>query len=255
MYRFDETYAVVWWDPRTLALDAPAGYGLRRDDLISKDGDPKQVAARLAAYRHWESDRDRAVVNGRVPSLNVTTATTLAVERSAAPVATASSIEVLDVSHALNRPFGARFGTLVHATLATVRLDASADSVAAVASVQARILPAAIREPYTADEVQAAATVVSALIGSPLFDRIRQADARGGCERELPIAWKAEDGTLVEGTIDLAFVDADGLTVIDFKTDRELATDLSRYTRQLELYCRAIESARGVAARGLLVKI
>ena len=143
----------------------------------------------------------------------------------------------------------------MHATLATVRLDASAGSVAAVAGVQARILPAAIREPYTAEEVQAAATVVSTLISSPLFERIRQADAGGACERELPIAWKADDGTLVEGTIDLAFADADGLTVIDFKTDRELATDLSRYTRQLELYCKALGAARGVTARGLLVKI
>ena len=265
MYRFapstesrtpsPESYSVVWWDPRALALDVPAGYGLRRDDLISKDGDPKHVAARLAAYHEWESDRDRAVASARVPSVNVRTATTLAVEPAAAALADASSIEVLDVSHALNRPFGARFGTLVHATLATVRLDASADSVAAVAGVQARILPAAIREPYTAEEVEAAATVVSTLIGSPLFERIRQAEAGGACERELPIAWKADDGTLVEGTIDLAFADADGLTVIDFKTDRELAADLGRYARQLELYCKALGAARGVAARGLLVKI
>jgi ATP-dependent exoDNAse (exonuclease V) beta subunit len=93
------------------------------------------------------------------------------------------------------------------------------------------------------------------LLGSPLFDRIRQAERRGRCERELPIAWKADDGTLVEGTIDLAFEDADGLTVIDFKTDRELATDLGRYTHQLELYCRALGEARGARTRGLLMKI
>ena len=32
-------YSVVWWDPHVLALDADSGYGLRRDDLIAKDGE------------------------------------------------------------------------------------------------------------------------------------------------------------------------------------------------------------------------
>ena len=249
-----DAYSVVWWDPRALALDVSSGYGLRRDDLISKDGDPHEVAARLGAYRSWQADRDRAVTAARVPSINVRTATALAVE-AGPPAATPTAIEVVDVPRAVDRPSGARFGTLVHATLATVRLDAAPAAVAAVASVQARILPAAIKEPYANDEVQAAANVVVALLASPLFERIREADQRGRCERELPIAWRADDGTLVEGTIDLAFEEADGLTVIDFKTDRELAADLGRYTRQLELYCRALGQARGSAARGLLMKI
>ena len=46
-----DAYSVVWWDPRTLKLDADSGYGLRRDDLISKDGDPVKVAERLADVR------------------------------------------------------------------------------------------------------------------------------------------------------------------------------------------------------------
>src|SRR6185295_8279355 len=32
-------YSVTWWDPRALSLGAVSGFGLRRDDLIVKDGD------------------------------------------------------------------------------------------------------------------------------------------------------------------------------------------------------------------------
>jgi ATP-dependent helicase/nuclease subunit A len=124
-----------------------------------------------------------------------------------------------------------------------------------VAHTQGRILPAAVREPYAEAEVRAAVEVVASLLASTLFHRIRDAERQGNCDRELPIVWKADDGTLIEGTIDLAFEDAAGLTVIDFKTDRELAGDLSRYTRQLEIYCRALSAARGAPARGILMKI
>ena len=67
--------------------------------------------------------------------------------------------------------------------------------------------------------------------------------------------WKAADGTLIEGTIDLAFEDDQGMTVIDFKTDRELATDLDRYRRQLAVYCQALGTLRGTTARGILARV
>ena len=44
----------------SLSLDADSGYGLRRDDLIAKDGDPAKVAARLAEYQQWRTERDEA---------------------------------------------------------------------------------------------------------------------------------------------------------------------------------------------------
>ena len=46
-----------------------------------------------------------------------------------------------------------------------------------------------------------------------------------------------------------------GLTVVDFKTDRELATDLERYTRQLTVYCQALGALRGTTARGILARV
>jgi ATP-dependent helicase/nuclease subunit A len=254
-----ESYSVVWWDPHVLALDADSGYGLRRDDLISKDGDPAKVAARLALYEQWRSGREASATRARVPSLRVRTATSVALDRAFDPTLedgpAAPEIEIIDFSRSAERPFGPRFGSLVHATLATVPLDASERVIKAVAHAQGRILPPAGHERYTEEEEYAAVEVVTSLLKNPLFDRVRQAERAGRCDRELPIVWKAPDGTLIEGTIDLAFDDLTGLTVVDFKTDRELATDLERYRRQLTVYCQALGTLRNTTARGILARI
>jgi ATP-dependent exoDNAse (exonuclease V) beta subunit len=179
----------------------------------------------------------------------------MAVDRGIDNGPDAPDIEVVDFSRHAVRPFGPRFGTLVHATLATAPLDASDDVVARVARAQGRILPTAGADPYAEEEVYAAVEVVSSLLRDPLFDRVRQAERAGRCDREFPVAWKAPDGTLIEGTIDLVFEDLTGLTVVDFKTDRELSGDLQRYTRQLTVYCRALSALRNIPARGILAKI
>jgi ATP-dependent exoDNAse (exonuclease V) beta subunit len=241
-----------------LKLKADAGYGLRREDLIAKDGDPTKVAERLAAYESWRADREMVTRKARVPSVRVRTATSVATDRALGLMPAAAGvpeIDVISVSRTTERPFGARFGSLVHATLATVPLDAGEETIRAVASAQARILPTDGREPYADEEVYAAVDVVASLLTSPLFDRVREAGRAGRCDRELPITWTAPDGTLIEGTIDLAFEDAGGLTVVDFKTDRELSTDLERYRRQLTVYCQALSLLRGKPARGILARV
>jgi ATP-dependent helicase/nuclease subunit A len=253
--RIPEHYSAVWWDPRALSFDADSGSGLRRDDLIAKDGDPASVAERLAEYRTWQVDRQATVSRAAVPSLKVRTATSIALDRAFDGPAEPIEIDVVDFTRHLERPFGPRFGTLVHATLATVPLDASDDVVKAVATAQGRILPTRNHNPYAEEEVHAAVEVVSSVLRDPLFERVRRAERAGRCDRELPVAWKGPDGTLVEGTIDLVFEDLTGLTVVDFKTDRELSSDLDRYTRQLTVYCRALATLRHTTARGILAKI
>jgi hypothetical protein len=37
-------FDVVWWDPRVLRLGADAPFGLRREELISKDVEPGRMA-------------------------------------------------------------------------------------------------------------------------------------------------------------------------------------------------------------------
>ena len=104
-------------------------------------------------------------------------------------------------------------------------------------------------------EQVAAVRAVKAVLAHPLLDRARSAVTSGRFFREMPITWKAPDRSIVEGTIDLAFEDNDGLTVLDFKTDRELATDLDRYRRQLTVYCRALAALRGRKPRGILLRV
>ena len=64
------------------------------------------------------------------------------------------------------------------------------------------------------------------------------------------------DGTLVEGVVDLAFEEHGAWTVIDYKTDREMAVaGEDRYRRQVALYATAIAHATGAPASGVLVRI
>jgi ATP-dependent helicase/nuclease subunit A len=247
-------YHVVWWDPHALALEAASPLGLRRDDLIAKDVEPAVVSARLDAYRQWLADRGATIARASVPDVSVRRATELASHRPLPFLdAALPQIEVVDVARSRQRPSGPLFGSLVHATLATVPLDAAETTVRRVAETQSRILLGF--GAGVAEEAIAAAEVVGAVLRHPLFERVRAADAVGRCSRELPIIWQAPDGALVEGTVDLAFEDGDDLAVLDFKTGRELDADTDRYLRQVAIYCVALGSLRGRAARGIVMRI
>jgi ATP-dependent exoDNAse (exonuclease V) beta subunit len=233
--------------------------GLRRDDLIAKDGAAAAVDARLQAYQRWQTSRAAAIAQASAPSVKIVTATQLAADREVPLIESTESaaVENLNLSRIQGRPFGPLFGTLVHAALATVPLDSDEATVARIAKTQGRILLGF--GDGVDEEAYAAAEVVSAVLRHPFFDRVRAADAAGRCYRELPIIWQAPDGTLIEGTVDLAFeegpADSPVFVVLDFKTDRELDTDLERYRRQLAIYCQALAELRGLATRGILMRV
>jgi len=147
------------------------------------------------------------------------------------------------------RPGGPRFGTLVHATLATVALDATPAQVAEGVGLQARILGA------TAEEVAAAQALVAAALAHPLMARARDAWRAGRCRRETPVASHEPDGSLLEGVLDLAFEDASGWTVVDFKTDADMGAPLARYRRQVSLYASVVARATGAKATAVLMQL
>ena len=122
-----DKYHVVWWDPHSLVLQAPNFGGLRRDDLIAKDGDQAGVDKRMGEYRAWQADRAAAVARAKTPSVVAHTATELAHDGALPARADDGQIDVIDLPRPAARPFGPRFGSLVHATLATVALDADAE--------------------------------------------------------------------------------------------------------------------------------
>ncbi|HWF85051.1 MAG TPA: UvrD-helicase domain-containing protein [Vicinamibacterales bacterium] len=282
------SYAAVWWDPHALELGAETAAGIRRETLIMKDVPDAIVADGLREYTTWRTLRTDAVTKGSTPSIVVRTATEWAastdrieisssasVDESAAPTqrglfdAPESAAEAGDrrahgehdrerrreevvVVDARGReqPGGARFGELVHATLAVVPLGADRSTIDALAAVQGRILAA------PADEIAASVGIVERVLAHDLLQRARAADAIGACRRETPVTLSLADGTLVEGVVDLAFLEAGAWTIVDYKTDREIAgSGEAQYRRQVGLYASAIAHATGQSARGVLVRV
>jgi ATP-dependent helicase/nuclease subunit A len=244
----DNGYGVVWWDPRALALNVPQSFGLRQEELLKESDDPEVLKRDLEAYRNWETRRGNVRQRAAKPGVIFRTATAEARSESIL-VEPGSNVEVIELPRDLNRPSGPRFGSLVHATLAAVRLDANADQVQQIVDLYARVLGAAEKETAAA-----AATVQSAL-AHPLMTRVRDALSQGRCRRETPITLTLADGTLVEGVLDLAFCEKDAWTVVDFKTDRELEKELAHYKRQVSLYALSIERATGQHCIGILMRV
>jgi ATP-dependent helicase/nuclease subunit A len=146
------------------------------------------------------------------------------------------------------RPAGTRYGTLVHAALATVPLDADPPTVARFVETQGRVVAA------TTEEVVSATEVTRAVLAHATFDAARAAERRGTLLRETPITIDV-GGTLVEGVADCVFEDDRGYVVIDFKTDRATGDVLDRYRTQVGLYAEAVARATGKPARAVLMKV
>jgi ATP-dependent exoDNAse (exonuclease V) beta subunit len=160
-------------------------------------------------------------------------------------------IQLDKVSRAyVERPNGRWFGALVHAVLAAVDFDAGADEIGAVAHTNARLMDA------TAEEADAAISTVRAAVQHPLMQRAAKAQA---LRRETPLQHYREDGTLIEGVVDLAFQESTpefrGWTVVDFKTDREIEKAESQYRAQVAAYVEAIRVASAGPARGFLLVV
>ena len=151
------------------------------------------------------------------------------------------------------RPSGRRFGALVHAILASVDLDADADAIQASAAVNGRLVGA------TEEEIIAAVVAVRATLEHPILRRAAASARKGEIRRETPVLLTLDDGSLVEGVVDLAFREDTpefaGWTVVDFKTDREFATSSDRYKAQVIAYSAAIQAATGLPSRGILLVV
>ena len=235
-------HEVVWWSPQAMELDLEENLGLRQQKLLQVDDGELRSSHGIQRHDAWQRTRAALHERGQQPRLVVVRAT----EHAAADAETLDGdvpVEVVPV--AANRPHGPRFGTLVHAVLATIPFDAAPEDVRRLADIEARILGA------TADETAAAAQAVAAALAHPLLRRA----ARSTCRRETPVAFTLDGGVVVEGVIDAAFADDDGWTVIDFKTDAELEPRLAEYRAQVRLYVRAVTVATGKPARGVLLRV
>ena len=237
------THSVVFWDPRALGLDREDDAGQRQQKILAVDD--KGIIAKIGIEQHaaWKHHRDVSVAASATPSRVVRTVTELKEDEGG------ELADVLVESTQGNkraRPHGKRFGILVHAMLAAVPLEGDESKIADAARIHARIVGA------SEEEAAAARDVVAAALAHPLLARARAAVR---VERETALMLETDDGAIVEGVVDLAFLEKDGWTVVDFKTDLEIAGRKAEYIRQIDAYARAITAATGEPARGALLAV
>ena len=238
------THGVVFWDPSALGLDKEDDAGQRQQKILALDEKGTVAKEGIEQHASWKRAHDAAIASASVPTLVVRTVTD---EKSAtSPVPTDVAFETTTAGRQA-RPHGKRFGILVHAMLASVPLDGDAGAIADAARIHGRIVGA------SDDEVAAARDVVAAALAHPLLVRARAADR---VERETALMLRADDGAILEGVVDLAFREKGvGWTVVDFKTDIEIASRKDDYARQIDAYARAIAAATGEPATGALLAV
>ena len=248
-------YSVVWWDPSALSLGARPPFGVRREELIVKDVPRHVVADGRGNYDRWQLARADARASGSVLSIAVETVREWTARPAADDGGLAIDASAVTITHLVRpagdeRPRGAGFGSLVHAVLAQAPFDADRETIGALAAIEARVLG------LSEGEADAASAMVSRVWAHDVVARARAANARGACRRETPVTCVLADGTLLEGVVDLAFEHDRTWTVVDYKTDREIAAlGEERYRRQVSLYASAIARATGTSCKGIVLVI
>jgi ATP-dependent exoDNAse (exonuclease V) beta subunit len=251
-------HEVVWWDPNALDLQREQNVGLRQQSILEADHEQVAVAGGERAHEAWQTARREALRAGSLESLSPAPVTDLAMTRALSlPLTTVEVVAVQSATATAAR--GQRFGTLVHAVLAAVPLDANAVSVEGTARIYAALLG------LDDADVRAAVPRVVAALQHPILLRAASCPARADLRREEPVTWVVTEtprpeqhagSVLAEGVVDLAFREPGrGWTVVDFKTDIDIEPRLEEYRRQVLLYCAAIAAATGDPAKGVLLKV
>jgi ATP-dependent helicase/nuclease subunit A len=262
LHTFEGGYSVLWWDPSALALGAKPPFGVRREDLIVKDVPKDVVSDGRSRYDRWRLARLDAREAGAVPSIVVETVREWAAGVAGGSTAGESSdavqpihgpaiqVDLVQVARPFGeaRPRGPGFGSLVHGVLARVPFDADRQAIEDLSRAESTILGS------TEDDIVPAAVVVERVLAHEVMRRARSAHERGSCRRETPITCVLPDGKLLEGIVDLAFEDGGRWTVVDYKTDREVAaTGEAQYRQQVALYASAIARATGMPCSGIIL--
>ncbi len=230
---------VTWWDPSKLTLRGPGDRGVNQIEIL---GDGPAAAGGIENYVAWKVARQAVSAQGAVPSLEVL----LAAQMTTPPPEYDCVIRLESTERASGRPAGRRFGSLVHGVLRDSPLDATLDKLRAIASVHARVLGA------TREEIEAAVAAVQQALAHRLLAKARAAER---LHREYPLMVRLDEKRLVEGVLDLAFLENGEWHVVDFKTDADIVDARVRYEVQLAWYCFALSKSTGQKARGWLLNV
>ena len=96
--------------------------------------------------------------------------------------------------------------------------------------------------------------LIEQFISSDVAARMAQADKRGDLYKEKPFVMDYE-GVLVQGIIDVFWLENDKIVLLDYKTDRvHAAKELKeRYQAQLDYYARAVAQTTGKTVKEKLI--
>ena len=161
-------------------------------------------------------------------------------------------LSALDPSH--TGPGGYAWGSAVHAVLEAAARGVNEERL--------RSLAAMLLAEMDGDEdgrpqgLDALMSTVASVMGADLWVRARRAE-RQLAEVPFAVAWDRSEtsqldpagdhrpSSYLEGVIDLAFLEADGWVIVDYKTDRtdraDFETRRASYREQLRLYSQAWE--------------
>jgi ATP-dependent helicase/nuclease subunit A len=230
-------HEVVWWDPSKLALNVEGGLGLHQKEILAYDG-----GASLGAYREWQAARGRVIEQGSRPEHEVFIATQ-ALDAPPDPIV----VQIAAVAKPERKAAGRRYGTLVHNVMRDVPLDADRAAIEQFVDWNTRLLGSPV------EEREAAIAAVESALASPLLGR---AKAAARCHREYPLVLNLNGGRVLEGFIDLAFVEHGQWVIVDFKTDADASLERrAQYERQLQWYAFALMQITNMPARAWLLEI
>lgn len=215
-----------WIRSYDLDAGAPSAPAWKTADLLAPELQPDPSST-------WRESRASTITRASLPSLRFLTPS-----RLREPVPDGHSVEVISLPRDLNRPANRRFGHLLHAAL---RL-ASKDTLAETVALQGRVLGA------TPEEIEAAIVAAGRVLRHPLVERGRRASM---CLREAPITCRLDDGSILDGVADLAFLDGGDWTVVDFKTGESRP----EFENQIRWYALALERLTGKRARAVLMEV
>ncbi|MDE2976162.1 MAG: UvrD-helicase domain-containing protein [Acidobacteriota bacterium] len=246
-------YDVVWWDAELVDEKPPASYGLLGEDLLIDAGDD----ANRERFERWRSHGEDLVARGKEPSARPVAVTEVDSEPPVEPV----EVAIEQLVRSGDRPGGKRFGSLVHTVLRDAPLDGEPKRIGELTRLHGALIGS------TAAEVAAAEAVVTAALASPAAEAARTSQR---VLRETPFLLPLDGDAarrIVEGAIDLAYLDDDGnWIIVDWKTDLgdldaptgdgsagNGVTRGDRYRRQVRWYCYALQQLTGAPASGRLV--
>ena len=235
-------------------MQALTGLGAVHETVPPEPAAPQQREGVVAAVDLEERERfcsEREALLHRIRRSLPVTASSLSGEEDGEPVdeltLAVEAPELADQPAVLRSPAvgGATLGSAVHQVLELVDFRAGEPQVRRIAEAVTAELEAPQLLAETVRRVMVA-------LGSTLLS-----SAGSDVWKEVPVSAPVGD-RFVEGYIDLVLRRADGLVVVDYKTDSaktdtELDAKTEHYGPQLRAYARALQSATGLPVAGAVL--